>query len=85
MAIAFVGDLIFTKLLGSEPFKTRFSVSHSMADYRVLLPGSVQYLVVGSLSAMLSDLQPSDGEPREPRELSISKYDPLGGFIKFIL
>ncbi len=38
MAVAFVGDLVFTKLLGSEPFKSRFSVSHSLFQVSNRIP-----------------------------------------------
>jgi hypothetical protein len=79
MSVAFLGDLQFAKILGSEVFRTRFSYGYSiyqvtsmgpLNDLRVLLPGEVQYLVVGCLSAMLSELPSAPGEPRE---VAISK------------
>ena len=42
----------------------------TLNDYRILMPGEVQYLVVGCLPALLSSLM---AKPGEPRELSISK------------
>lgn len=79
MAAVFIGDLQFTNMVGSESFRRRFTLSFSvnqvssmstLNDYKVLLPGEAQILVVGCLPALLSNLTSSLGEHRE---LTLSK------------
>ncbi len=77
--LVILGDHHFTRMVSGEFFKSRvtepFAVSpvSTMSTFQQLsltLPDETEFLVIGCLSALITELQPSKVEKRE---LSLSK------------